>query len=74
MQFFQKEKSPKIREADHPNSSSEEASTNKTPLSYQGSSKNASKDGLDLYSILKKFRLDPKRLRYATYAIPFFSY
>jgi len=51
-----------MREADHPNSSSEEASTNKTPLSNQGSSKNTSKDGLDLYSMLKKFRLDPKRL------------
>jgi len=54
-----KEKSPKIREADHPISSRKEPSTNATLPFSQGTSK---KDGIDLYSMLKKFRLDPKGL------------
>lgn len=53
-----------IKEIGHPKSSNKETSTKTTSPSKQGSSKNASKDGLDLYSMLKKFRLDPKTLRY----------
>lgn len=59
VQFFNKEKSSKIREADNPISSRKEPSMNITFPFNQGSSK---KDGLDLYSMLQKFRLDPKRL------------
>lgn len=62
VQLPRKEKSPRIGETGHPQSSSKEASTDATSPSKQGSSKNTSKDGLDLYSMLKKFRLDPKSL------------
>lgn len=61
VQFFQKEKSFRIKET---KSSVKETSTSP---SKQGSSKNVSKDGLDLYSILKNFRLEPKLLKYAIY-------
>jgi len=59
VQSLNKEKSPKIREVGHPISSRKEPSTDTTLPFNQGSSK---KDGLDLYSMLQKFRLDPKRL------------
>jgi len=55
-------KSPSIRETDHPKLSNTEISTSTTSASKQGSSENATKDELDLYSMLKKFRLDPKGL------------
>ncbi|KAF8797859.1 hypothetical protein BYT27DRAFT_7236821 [Phlegmacium glaucopus] len=62
VQLLRKEKSPRIGEDGHSKPPSKETSTNATSHAKQGSSKNTPKDGLDLYSILKKFRLDPKSL------------
>jgi len=52
VQLHQKEKSPRVGETGLSNKGN----------ATQGSNKNISKNGLDLYSMLKKFRLDPKVL------------
>ena len=74
LQLYQKEKSPKIRETDYPKSPSKENSTNTASPSKQGSNKNNSKGVLDLYLMLKKFRIDPKCLRYSIHVFPPSSY